>query len=62
MTRTAPEFADRSALRRDLLAARRAFAATPAFGLAQDALQAPLREVLAQLGIHVDEAAPGVLA
>lgn len=40
---------DRSALRRDLLAARRAFAATPAFAAAQAALEAPLREVLAQL-------------
>lgn len=40
---------DRSVLRRDLIAARRAFAATPAFQAAQAALEAPLRELLAQL-------------
>lgn len=40
---------DRSALRRDLLAARRAFAATPAFQTAQAAIMPPLRELLAQL-------------
>lgn len=40
---------DRSALRRDLLAARRAFAATPAFQTAQAALLPRLGELLAQL-------------
>ena len=40
---------DRSALRRELLAARRTFAATPAFQTAQAALQTSLRELLAQL-------------
>lgn len=40
---------DRSILRRDLLAARRAFAATPAFQTAQAAIMPPLRELLAQL-------------
>ena len=40
---------DRSALRRDLLAARRAFAATPDFQAAQAAIDAPLRELLAEL-------------
>ncbi len=40
---------DRAALRRELLAARRTFAATPAFAAAQAALEAPLRDLLAQL-------------
>ncbi len=40
---------DRSALRRELIAARRAFAATPALAAAQAALQASLCDVLAQL-------------
>ncbi len=40
---------DRSALRRELLAARRAFAATPAFQTAQAALAAPLAGLLEQL-------------
>lgn len=40
---------DRPALRRELLAARRAFAAGPAFQTAQAALAAPLRELLEQL-------------
>lgn len=46
MSSTSP---DRSALRRELIAARRAFAATPAFAAAEAAVQAPLRELLAQL-------------
>lgn len=41
--------ADRPALRRELLAARRAFAATPAFAAAQAALGQALRDLLAQL-------------
>ena len=49
MTRTRPDHPDRSALRRDLIAARRAFAATPDFAVAQAALEASLRDVLAQL-------------
>ena len=40
---------DRPALRRELLAARRAFAATPAFQTAQAALAVSLAELLAQL-------------
>lgn len=40
---------DRPTLRRELLAARRDFAATPAFQAAQAALAAPLRELLDQL-------------
>jgi 5,10-methenyltetrahydrofolate synthetase len=40
---------DRSALRRELIAARRAFAATPAFQKAQSALDGPLRDLLAQM-------------
>jgi 5-formyltetrahydrofolate cyclo-ligase len=40
---------DRSVLRRELIAARRAFATTPAFAAAQAALDGPLRELLAQL-------------
>lgn len=40
---------DRALLRRELLAARRAFAATPAFQTAEHALSRPLRELLAQL-------------
>jgi 5,10-methenyltetrahydrofolate synthetase len=40
---------DRAALRRELLAARRTFAASPAFAAAQAALDAPLRDLLAQL-------------
>lgn len=40
---------DRSTLRRELLAARRAFAAGPAFQSAQAALAGPLRELLEQL-------------
>ena len=40
---------DRPALRRELLAARRAFAATPAFQTAQAALALSLAELLAQL-------------
>lgn len=40
---------DRSALRRTLLAARRAWAATPAFGVAEAALQQALVPLLAQL-------------
>lgn len=43
---TAP---DRSTLRRSLLAARREFAATPAFGVAQGALVQALGPLLAQL-------------
>ncbi|MFG6467783.1 5-formyltetrahydrofolate cyclo-ligase [Roseateles sp. BYS87W] len=46
---THPVPADRAALRRELITARRAFAATPAFAAAQAALDASLREVLAQL-------------
>lgn len=40
---------DRPTLRRDLLAARRAFSASPAFQAAQAALTAPLHGLLAQL-------------
>jgi 5,10-methenyltetrahydrofolate synthetase len=40
---------DRSVLRRELLAARRAFAGTPAFQTAEAALLPMLRELLAQL-------------
>jgi len=40
---------DRSVLRRELLAARRAFAATPSFQTAQAALMQPLHELLVQL-------------
>lgn len=40
---------DRSALRRELIAARRAFAATPAFQTAQAALDGSLRDLLAQM-------------
>ena len=40
---------DRPALRRELLAARRAFAASPAFQTAQAALDAALHELLEQL-------------
>lgn len=40
---------DRPTLRRELLAARRTFAASPAFQTAQAALAAPLGELLAQL-------------
>ncbi|MGM9485462.1 5-formyltetrahydrofolate cyclo-ligase [Roseateles sp. NT4] len=40
---------DRPTLRRELLAARREFAAGPAFQTAQAALAAPLRELLEQL-------------
>ncbi|PZP32415.1 MAG: 5-formyltetrahydrofolate cyclo-ligase [Roseateles depolymerans] len=46
---SSPASSDRSALRRELLAARRAFAATPAFEAAQQALTGPLRDLLAQL-------------
>lgn len=49
MTSPRPDPADRAALRRELIAARRAFADTPAFAAAQAALAAPLRELLAQL-------------
>jgi len=41
--------ADRPTLRRELLAARRDFAASPAFQTAQAALATPLRELLEQL-------------
>lgn len=44
-----PAHPDRIALRRELLAARRAFTATPAFQTAEAALAAPLRDLLAQL-------------
>jgi 5,10-methenyltetrahydrofolate synthetase len=40
---------DRSVLRRELLAARRAFAATPSFQTAQAALMQPLHELLVQM-------------
>jgi 5-formyltetrahydrofolate cyclo-ligase len=40
---------DRLSLRRELLAARRAFAATPAFQTAAAAIHAPLQSLLAQL-------------
>ena len=40
---------DRAALRRDLLAARRTFAATPAFGAAEAALRSALVPLLEQL-------------
>ncbi|WP_422018415.1 5-formyltetrahydrofolate cyclo-ligase [Roseateles sp.] len=46
MSRASP---DRSALRRELIAARRAFAATLAFQTAQAALDGPLRDLLDQL-------------
>jgi len=46
---SSPASPDRPALRRELLAARRAFAATPAFEAAQQALSGPLRDLLAQL-------------
>ena len=46
---TAAPAADRSDLRRRLLAARRAFAATPAFPVAEQALQQALQPLLAQL-------------
>ncbi|MFT7721332.1 MAG: 5-formyltetrahydrofolate cyclo-ligase [Roseateles sp.] len=48
-TDMSPDPSDRPALRRDLLAARRAFAATPAFLSAQAALAAPLAALLARL-------------
>lgn len=64
---TAP---DRSTLRRSLLAARREFAATPAFGVAQGALLQALSPLLQQLepellGVYwplAGEFAPGDLA
>lgn len=46
---SSPASPDRGALRRELLAARRTFAATPAFDAAQQALSGPLRDLLAQL-------------
>lgn len=46
---TAVPAADRSDLRRQLMAARRAFAATPEFAAAEQALQQALQPLLAQL-------------
>jgi 5-formyltetrahydrofolate cyclo-ligase len=49
MSSPAPHSLDRTALRRQLLAERTAWAATPAFANAERAVQAALRDLLAQL-------------